>query len=295
VIAFLILAHTDPEQVRRLVDRLQPHDVYVHVDAKTEMGGSWDGIAATFVSDRTAVYWAGFSQVDATLKLLDLALSKGTEYQRIVLLSGACYPIKPIRELSELFETSEHLNFMKYVAVDESGHLPTLIDRTYFRDGIMPWRAVKRLPLLRHVERALRKVLEIAARPIPRKRLEGWEPLHGSAYWAVTHECATHILETARSAAGAKLKRYYKHAFASDEQFFHTIVGNSRYAEESTGRIPYLGRGTYRAANLHLVDPSLAKWFTETDLREIRASGMYFVRKVSSDRSVALLNILDQT
>lgn len=293
MIAFLILAHTDPEHVRRLALSLQPHDVFVHVDAKTDLDNEWNDIPATLVSHRTAVYWAGFSQVEATLTLLDSALKSGTTYDRIVLLSGADYPIKPMQELTKLFDASPRLNFIKYVSMDGAGHLPTLIDRTYFRDGILPWQLVKRFAFLRSVERALRKLLELAARPVPRKRLTRWKPMHGSAYWAITHECAIHLSSVADSKEGTKLKRYYRRTFASDEQFFHTIIGNSRFSSESTGLIPYLGRGTYRAANLHIVDPSLSRWFAESDINEIRASKMYFVRKVSTARSSSLIDILD--
>jgi hypothetical protein len=35
--AFVVLAHKDPAQVQRLVDRLRPHPVLLHVDAAADL------------------------------------------------------------------------------------------------------------------------------------------------------------------------------------------------------------------------------------------------------------------
>lgn len=293
MIAFLVLAHADPAQVRRLVSRLHPHDVFIHVDAKTTLDDAWTSIDAEFIEDRVPVYWAGFSQVEATISLLKAALARKRVYDRIVLLSGSCYPARPAAELEVLFSDNPGRNFMKYVDVTESEHLVTLIDHFYFRDGIFPWRAVKEVRSLNVAERVLRKVLEAASRPLKRKRLIGWTPFHGSAYWAITPEAAQHVLDTVAGSQGKALTTYYRHAYASDEQFFHTIIGNSVFAGTSTGLQPYLGRGTYRMANLHLIDPSLTKWYGQEDLGLVKQSEMYFVRKVRSTTSVGLLDELD--
>ena len=70
MIAFLIQAHTDPEHVRRLVERLRPNRVYIHLDAKTKMDGNWLAIDATFVTPRVPVYWGGYSQIEATFAMV---------------------------------------------------------------------------------------------------------------------------------------------------------------------------------------------------------------------------------
>jgi hypothetical protein len=85
----------------------------------------------------------------------------------------------------------------------------------------------------------------------------------------------------------------YRHAFASDEQFFHTIVGNSRFAASATGLQAYSGRGTYKLANLHLIDPSLSKWYTLDDWEAVSRSDKFFLRKVRTGESTKLLDALD--
>ncbi|MET0990539.1 MAG: beta-1,6-N-acetylglucosaminyltransferase [Glaciihabitans sp.] len=293
MIAFLVLAHSDPEQVRRLTERLHPHDVYVHVDRKTDLDDGWLSLNAELVADRVPVYWAGFSQVQATINLLRAALDSGREHERIVLLSGACYPIRPVKDLTKLFDDSPQLNFLKYVAVSGSGHLPKLTNRFYFRDRILSPEFVTRFASARRLERVIRKLLEVVCLPL-RKGRPAWTRYHGSAYWAITGDCAREILKTVDSRLGRQMRRYYRTAFASDEQFFHTIVGNSRFASVSTGEQPYSGRGTYKSANLHFIDPSLTKWFEFADLSAVRASGQYFVRKVRTQSSTTLLDALDE-
>jgi hypothetical protein len=293
MIAFLVLAHTDPDLLRRLVTTLSPHDVFVHVDAKTQLDERWQGIDARFLEHRVPVYWAGYSQVEATILLIREALGAGVNYERLVLLSGSDYPARPISDLEALFRRDRDRNFMKYVAVESSAHLTSLVSRRYFRDGILPWQASRRSPAVRSLERILRKGLELANRPFPVKMPADVRLVHGSAYWALTQNAAEYLLSKIDSKEGQRYVELYIHAFASDEQFFHTVIANSVFAESSTGEIAYEGRGTYRTANLHLIDPSLAKWFVAEDIAALDASEMYFVRKVRSGVSDELLDILD--
>jgi hypothetical protein len=294
LIAFLILAHEDPLHVKRLVARLKPHAVYIHLDKKTNWSAEWAEIDATFIEPRVPVYWAGYSQVEATLALLRAALSAPLTYEKIVLLSGSDYPARPMRELEDHFAANPGHNFIRYVHVDRSSHLPGLIDHYYFRDGIFPWQWVVGRRSLRTAEKIVRKAMETAVRGLRHKRIKGWEPYHGSAYWALSAQCATQVLSDAYGPNGAHLRSFYKRSFASDEQFFHSLIGNSQFAELSDGEQAYLGRGTYRMANLHLVDASLAKWYGLDDISVIQNSGRYFVRKVSSTHSSSLLDELDR-
>jgi hypothetical protein len=46
-------------------------------------------------------------------------------------------------------------------------------------------------------------------------------------------------------------------------------------------------------ANLHLIDPTLAKWFTIADREEVARSDRYFLRKVRTGASDELLDYID--
>ena len=82
-IAFLMQCHKNPEQINLLLKALKhPQvDVYVHVDSKSESIrediGEGDGIYLLPKKDSIDVQWGQFSQVQATLNLLNAAISGG--------------------------------------------------------------------------------------------------------------------------------------------------------------------------------------------------------------------------
>lgn len=290
-IAFLIAAHSDPEQVQRLVGRLRPHRVFIHLDAKTKMTDAWCAIDATFVEPRVPVYWAGYSQVEATLALMRAALGTGEHFAKLVLLSGACYPIRPIAHLARAFERDGGLNYIRYVNMTHSDHLLSMISRRYKRDAILPSELVAGFQIAEKVEKVLRKFYDWSAGRLTDHWTLPVVPFHGSSWWALSPEAARFVIDEVPRQP--KLIAKYRRSFASDEQLFHTLIGNSVFASHATGEIPFTGRGTWKAANLHLIDPSLTRWFDGGSIAEVIASGRYFVRKVSSVRSATLLDALD--
>lgn len=82
-IAFLMQCHKNPEQINLLLKALKhPQvDVYVHVDSKSENIREdiekSDGVYLLPKKDCIDVQWAQFSQVQATLNLLNAAISGG--------------------------------------------------------------------------------------------------------------------------------------------------------------------------------------------------------------------------
>ena len=82
-IAFLMQCHKNPEQINLLLKALKhPQvDVYVHVDSKSEnIREDIEKINGVYLlpkKDCVDVQWAQFSQVQATLNLLNAAISGG--------------------------------------------------------------------------------------------------------------------------------------------------------------------------------------------------------------------------
>jgi hypothetical protein len=139
----------------------------------------------------------------------------------------------------------------------------------------------------------LRRCLELSTSSVPKRAPSGTRLAHGSAYWCLTRDAVEYILNFVHTEKGHEYRKYYRRTFASDEQFFHTIVANSVYAQTATGRHLDSRRGTYLSANLHLIHPSLSKWYELKDLTDIQESRAFFIRKVSSVRSSGLLDALD--
>lgn len=287
-IAFLIAAHNDPKQLARLVSRLHPHPVFIHWDAKA---GARPVIPnATFTARSIPVYWAGYSQVLATVELIKTAIQHQETYLRIVLISGSCYPCRPVSQLESLFESDHGRNYLNSVIVKDSPHLKDLVSRPSFRDGLIPWRISSKIFNYKF-EKLVRKITEMAIQLTPTRNPASFEMFHGSSWWALNTETCRFILN-----ALSREKFYeerYKRTFAPDEQIFHSIVNNGAI-DQRGDIINYEGRGTFRTANLHIVHPSLSKWYDLSDLEAITKSKKFFVRKVKSGISDELLDALDQ-
>ena len=99
-IAFLIMAHTDPDQLHRLLHALDDprFDLFVHLDKKADKAAfRLDEVRLKHsrlipVPSPVKVYWADICQVETMLSLYRWAMKEG-DYQRFVMLSGIDYPI----------------------------------------------------------------------------------------------------------------------------------------------------------------------------------------------------------
>jgi hypothetical protein len=113
-------------------------------------------------------------------------------------------------------------------------------------------------------------------------------PYFGSNWIALSIDCSQYVLDFHRQ--NHAFSNSYKFAFGPDEHYIHTIVGNSKYHNFSEGLQPFVGRGTFRLANYHLIDKSLNKWYTIDDYNLIEHSDKLFVRKIRSHDGKDLIN-----
>ena len=280
---FMILCHADARLFHRLVGRLAAiGHVVAHVDRKADQQ-AFEHAAVSFAPDRVDVKWAGYSMVRATLSLLRFALERHPGASHYVLLSGADYPVKRNEEIAAFFAKHRGRNLIKFYDARQAAHSMRSLLNYHFHD-YLPSRPPMAL-------KAIRRVAELLARPFKRKLPSGLIPCFGSQWWAVTGECAAYILE--ESGRTAFWRSFWKHVFAPDEFYFHTLVGNSPFLKVSTGFVPFQGRGTWRLANFHIIHPSLTKVYAMDDYEDIRDAKMMFVRKMASGTSGSLLDRLD--
>jgi hypothetical protein len=289
-VAYLILAHADPLQMERLVNALNYKcDFYIHIDKFSDIE-NFKVLNLPpntfFIEQRVPVNWAGFSQVIASSNLIKAAIASGENYSHLVLLSGMDYPIKPPEQIVEyLFDHSDK-QFIRFTYMEDAPDAYMwMMNHYFFRDD---------LPFIQHrqARRVFRYLMETAAKPFKRKYFENIKPCAGSSWWAITLDCAKYIIDYME--ANPKFVEYHHHTFASDEHFYHTVVANSKFAHQVAFQERTKLSGPYNFANLHIVHPSLTKIYTLEDLQEIKDSKMFFVRKVTSEKSTALLNEIDQ-
>jgi hypothetical protein len=296
---FTVLAHEQPLLLRRLVDRLAPHPVVVHVDRKADQRVFERALSGcdtvTFVAEpaRVAVHWAGFSMVRAMAAVFAVAVDQTSDDDYVVMCSGSDYLLRPVEELTAHLHSSPGRQHIRYFDIETSvEHYRRQVRRRHFRDAWVV-RSVRGGAPGERVNNAVRRGLSAAAAPLPDRRPpEGLRLAFGSTWFALTAACLRSVLEQRTPA----IDRYFARTFAPDEKYFHSLVASSGFHDMTPARgfEPFGGVGTYRLANLHHIDPSLDKWFTLEDWPELGTSPAWFVRKVRLPASGALLDHIDR-
>jgi hypothetical protein len=298
-IAFLVLAHRDAPLLLRLCKRLRDHTVFVHLDAKSQ-DIPVEHFAAlknvVLVEPRVTVHWADFSVVEATLSMLRSALDRNERFSKLMLISGACYPVKSVNKLASLFNGDGGHNYIRFTAMGPSSHLHVLKSRHRRMAPLLPDAWLVRQPWLRAMEKNARVVLNklLSYRSRDFEREIGATPFYGSQWWALSEPCARYILNFVRD-HGAFV-RAYRSTYAPDEHFFHTIVAQSPFAATADGTQADEGARTFLAAPLHLIHPSEKREFgnCEGDFGLAQTTAKYFIRKVASSACGELLDRIDR-
>jgi hypothetical protein len=296
-LTFLVLAHADPSMLARLCRALAPFPVIVHLDAKAnagEFGPVVDDSRVLFVENRVKVHWGGWSVVEATLRLIEAALAMRTSPDWLVLLSGACFPTKPPRELSAYLAGSAQRCLVRAARLHDAGAWQySRVSRYWWFDsfdipaGRYNWATIPRL--------STRKAMELATYPFRKRPAEaapGVILAVGSQWWAMDNACARHVLATFRERSD--LVRFFRTSFAPDEIAIQSVIHSSDTLE-GVGHIePWPETGIAGLTNLHFVDPGLAKIFKDDDFERIVQADRWFVRKVDSRRSAGLLDRIER-
>lgn len=290
-IAYLILAHTDPQQLERLVHAINYKSrIFIHLDAKSEIEDFEHirlPVSAEFINDRIKVSWGGISVVDATINLIKAALDAPESFSRLVLLSGQDYPIKPIHKIYECLSSQPNKQFIRFLDMVRSPYHSRRASRYYFWEPLLT-----QSPTVDKNLRLTLMKLGIYLSPfVSRKPPKNMKLAFGSQWWALTPSCGTYIIDFLSE--NPEFRKFYTFSHAPDEQFFHTLVANSPYLSQTEGfqenvELPALPK----LSNLHIV--CLDKYFDEQDYSNLRSSDKFFVRKVSSESSTRLLDLVDR-
>jgi hypothetical protein len=274
-IDYLIRAHTAPEQLERLVGRLNEGDVrfYVHVNQLTDEGtfavmqAGLAGRENVVWVPRVKCYWGGFSLLRATLVGIESILASGDLPDHAVLLSGQDYPLRPPTEIERYFAARNGRNLLNHFRLPapewagEGGGLNRL-----------------RYP---HFERARYKT-RLLRLPVPRRLPEGLEPYGGMAFWALTGETLAWLMRFLGERP--EVLRFFRRTKMPDELFFQTVLLSSLAETVDNELLHYLdwSSGSAHPATL-----------TVADLPKLRASGRLFARKFDASVDSEILDLLD--
>lgn len=284
---FLLLMHADPEQAQRLLRLLvKVGTCYVHVDAKSDLDDFLiDDERIVFLRDRVDVRWGAISQVHATLRLMRTALAAtdASAVSHFVLLSGSCYPLQSMDAFRAFSRAHVGTNFIKTIPLATTAKLHQRVQHLWFYEDL-PVNGRKFT-----AARLARGVLQAAGKLARRRGPVSGPWCFGSQWWALNHAAVAYLVSHPDEAAMTRFLRFSK---APDEIYFHTLLAHSplRHSTQAT-----TGGGVWDAHNLHLIDPSLSRWFGADDYDEIAQSGRWFVRKVGGAKARDLCDRLDHS
>ena len=222
--AYLIMAHTQPELLKKLLQMLdnERNDIYLHIDSKAK-DYPLDEVAAVLkkskciFTERTDVKWGSYSQINCEMILLKEAVK--TEHAYYHLLSGMDLPIKSQDEIFAFFEKYEGLEFVDEDDVTISDAALSRVKYTHRFYG----KAGSVEDILGALSTKGQKLLGIDKT----KKYSDIIFQKGRNWFSITHGLAKLVVEKE-----AWIQEVFGQSVCGDELFLQTVARNSDYAEK---------------------------------------------------------------
>lgn len=277
-IAYLILAHKNPEQIQRLVTQLDhPNaDIYIHLDKKVNIEG-FRAIEQSrnviFIKRRTEVNWGGNSTLMAIVQSLLEIKQVNSNYAFINLLSGQDYPLMNAQHIYEFLNENKGYNFISY---DESK------DSVWWQAASARYRRYHFTDLPIKGKYVLQRLVSWL---LPSRKIPGDLQLYGSAksaWWTITGDCANYVASEITS--NTKLQRFLKYCWGTDEFAVASLIMNSEFRNKTINN------------NLRYIDWSEGnprpKLLTSEDIPSLDQSRSLFARKFDINIDGAVLDYI---
>lgn len=287
--AYIIIAHKDPQQVYRLISRLNDgnSEFFVHIDIKVNIKPfeilSDFGNKSHFLS-RFDSKWGSFGTIYPYLSGLQEIKDSDKIFDRIMLLSGQDYPIKSNKEIDDFFENSTYSNFVNYFPIPNHAKWPGgdrgglyRVDKYYFGAKWYELFCSKTMNFLAGYLPFLRRSLPYEMRPYT-----------GQTWWNLDIYAVDYILNFLKN--HPKYIGYHKNTFVADELFIQMIIGNSTdkklldSIENSEKRFTIWENAT----SAH---PKILK---VSDFDAIKLSSDLFARKFDENVDAEILDVIDK-
>ncbi len=247
VFAYLLKAHKNPDQVRRMVERFHVEGAHFlltidkHADVRafrTEMGRLPSHIPIHWIRPLQDGRWCGPGLVQSSLQALEYALNMTPPPAQILQISGQCYPIKPPDRIrSYLLDLGDRFLMRLRSPSDPRWRELARVRLEKYHYCLPRWLPVdqgwREYPLDRpptaFKERLLDKVLSHIF-PLPRKGPSEIQTHFGHAFWSLSRDAASYVLEFHQRRPD--LFDFHKRTFVVDEVFIQTVIATSAYWRE---------------------------------------------------------------
>ncbi len=277
-IAYIILANRFPEQLLRLISRLNSNlsEFFIHIDRKAD-----DAVYAQIV-DGTAhlanvhllkqyvCYWGGFGHIQASLEGIKQIAVAGVPFDYTILLTGQDYPIKSNTEIESFLKQQGGRTFID--------HFP--MPAPHWDGGGLQRIACWHVRWRNACFSFPRDPGSFLHRRFPR----GLQPFGGSSYWCLSRACVAYIHDFVLRREG--FVRFFKYVDVPDEIFYQTILLNSPLAST-------LVNDDLRYIEWRDPQSSSPAVLTSRDLEKIQASPKLYARKFDLNVDPNVLDLID--
>lgn len=240
--AFIVKAHKNPMQVRRMITRFffPGSTFYLTIDKNSdfftfqkEMEKLDPKIPYVWVTPLRNGTWSGPGLVLSSLDALRTILMQDSRPQQIFQISGQCYPIKPIHQLVDYFSSLGNRFVMECIPPPvpswRDGGWRRLDHYHYILPSWMPfdkgWREYPEEFEHRTIKSRILNAILKRRFPLPRIHPAYVQHYFGHAFWSLTSDAAEYVLSFHQK--HPDFFRHHRYTFALDEYFFQTVVGSS--------------------------------------------------------------------
>jgi len=269
-IGFVIITHTAPEQIARLIRALNQ----VYSDPPIVLHHDFDQSALAFalpanvqvVRPHIPTRWCGYSVVEATVAGLALLYTSGEKPDWFALLSGACYPTKSADVVISELEDGGFDAYIDHQHID-----PSHLDNEFQREWYRRYYSLKfGLPKLDR--RTIPPLLAEFISPYAKNNTRCYA---GSEWFTANRTVAEYVLESGGKYAW--LARHLRGRHCPDETYFQTVICNApdfRLSKDNHRFIDW----SEGAAHPKVLEMN--------DLPSILKSSAHFARKFAPDSAV---------
>lgn len=253
--------------------------ILIHVDQKSELLPFWDEFSnftqVQFIQNRINVLWGSYSQIEATLELLKTA--QDYNYKYFTLLSGDDIPLQNISKFHHYLEENayEYLDLDKNPDCKIEPRIKFKYDNAFFNKH--------RTPQEQRRCKWQRKLFKLGFK---RNDLKSLPKLYkGSQWFTLSHHAINYIFQYLELHPNYIIP--FKTSLCGDELFFHTILFNSElFTQIKT-------KNRMSESYIRYIDwdngPDFPRTLSEVDFDQMKASGMFFARKLQYDTPLEIL------
>lgn len=269
--AYLIMAHTEPEMLKRLIAALddERNDIFIHFDKKWKDAPVLTTTKAKLYQhpDRQDVKWGEVSLIHAEFQLFEMAHNTN-RYARYHLLSGVDFPLKSQDYIHDFCHRHADREFVGLVQQPEATYRDRVCRYFFFVYAQRESNTLKR-----RILKMVRMIAERVVNAIVKRPKEYNEVKKGANWVSITDEMCSYLLSRK-----AYVLRRFRMCNCSDEFFIQTELWNSPFRDRLYCQTNEY-RGCLRKIDWRRGDPYVWK---ESDIDELMASEALFARKITS-------------